>query len=683
MAATATKFTDYLHLPSEITDVERTHAQHVNRIALWFFTAHPPVFMLVAWLCGTGVVNAAWMTAAVLVGPWVATYTIDNPRRISMIMGVTAMCMGGLLVHFGQGPMQIEMHFYFFVLLALLAMTSNPAAILAAAVTVSLHHLAFWFFLPSSVFNYDASIWVVLVHALFVVLESVAACYVARNFFDNVIGLDAIVQARTTALDARNDDMRLVLDNVEQGLLTVDADGCVAAERSAAVDAWIGPVAEGARFAEVLGELDETLGAWFELGCETLFEETFPEELAIEQLPARFDANGRALALDYKVIRGIVAPGNEEGSVERLLVVMSDVTAELERERSEQTQRETMALFSRIVEDRTGFMSFFDEAARLVHSVVPREGAASLGFAETLRALHTLKGNCGLFGVVSIASYCHELESAMSSRGETLEPEERQQLLARWTDFSVRLGKMLGERSDNALELTHEEYDALMRAVVSEVPREHLAELLHSLRNEPCSRTLMRTREHARSLAESLGKPGLRVNVEANGLRLPPRRFTEFWSAFAHAVRNAVDHGIEAPEERAEVQKPEAGQLWLETKVEGDRFVLTLRDDGRGVDWARVRARAQAMGIPHSTEDDLVEALFTDGVSTKETTTAISGRGVGMPALRAATRSLGGEVEVSSTDGQGSTFRFVWPVVDVFGGDSSYATGEAVATVAA
>ena len=102
-----------------------------------------------------------------------------------MTYGFTAMVMGGLLVHFGQGPMQIEMHFYFFVLIALLAVFANPMVILTAAVTVALHHFVVWLVIPISVFNYQASLWTVVVHALFVSLESIAAVFVARSFFND------------------------------------------------------------------------------------------------------------------------------------------------------------------------------------------------------------------------------------------------------------------------------------------------------------------------------------------------------------------------------------------------------------------------------------------------------------------------------------------------------------------
>jgi C4-dicarboxylate-specific signal transduction histidine kinase len=122
-------------------------------------------------------------------------------------MGITAMFMGGILVHAGQGPVQIEMHFYFFVLLALLAVYANPLVIVVAALTVAAHHLVLWFVLPASVFNYEAPLWVVAVHALFVILEAVAACFIARNFFDNVVELEQRIQERTHKLQEANDKL--------------------------------------------------------------------------------------------------------------------------------------------------------------------------------------------------------------------------------------------------------------------------------------------------------------------------------------------------------------------------------------------------------------------------------------------------------------------------------------------
>jgi two-component system chemotaxis sensor kinase CheA len=144
-------------------------------------------------------------------------------------------------------------------------------------------------------------------------------------------------------------------------------------------------------------------------------------------------------------------------------------------------------------------------------------------------------------------------------------------------------------------------------------------------------------------------------------MRLDHRRWAGFWAAFIHAVRNALDHGIERAEERATLGKRQAGTLALRTFEEKDRFVVEISDDGRGIDWSRIAERARSAGLPASTPSDLERALFVDGISTAASVTDVSGRGVGMGALLSATETLGGKLSIESARNKGTTMRFTFP----------------------
>src|SRR5882762_3428097 len=290
------QWTKYLALPAEITSFEQRFLARLNKVALVFFYLHIPVLMAVAWAAGTGPLYALALSLAVMTGPTIAYRAIRNPRWLSVVYGVTAMLMGGLLVHFGQGPGQIDMHFYFFALLAMLCMFANPMVNLVAALTVALHHLIVWWLLPSSVFNYDAQWWVVLVHAAFVVLETVAACYISRQFFDNVIGLEKIVEARTATIREKQRDMRLILDNVETGLVTVDLDGRLSSECSQVVEKWFGAPVAGDKLAAWLGKRDANFGEWFELALDSVRDGLLPPEVALGQLPKQLKDGERTYA---------------------------------------------------------------------------------------------------------------------------------------------------------------------------------------------------------------------------------------------------------------------------------------------------------------------------------------------------------------------------------------------------
>lgn len=197
-----------LSLPAELTPFEHQHLGRMNRVAITLLLLHVPLLTGVAALCDTNPLKAAVLAAITVLLPTLTYLGFSNPRHVSLVIGVTSMCICGLLVHFGKGPMQIELHFYFFVVLAVLAVFANPLVIIAAAVTVALHHFVLSLYLPSSVFNQDASIWSAAVHVLFVGLESIASCFVARSFFDSVIGFEKVVAMRTEELHRETEERK-------------------------------------------------------------------------------------------------------------------------------------------------------------------------------------------------------------------------------------------------------------------------------------------------------------------------------------------------------------------------------------------------------------------------------------------------------------------------------------------
>jgi two-component system chemotaxis sensor kinase CheA len=643
------KVLSYLVLPSGISEFERQYLARLNRIALIVLLCHIPVFVAIAAVAGTGLLQAAVLTTLALIGPLVAFVTLRNPRHLSVVFGFTAMCLGGILVHVGKGSMQIEMHFYFFVLIALLAVFANPLVIVTAAVTVALHHLTLYFLLPRSVFNYDASIWAVAVHAAFVVIESIAACFVARSFFDNVIGLEKIVQSRTDALSDRNRDMRLVLDNVAQGFLTISPDGSVSAERSAIAAKWLGGHVPGKRIWELLGELEPTGADWFRVAWESLADDVLPIEMSIDQLPKRWTAGKTIFALEYRPL--VVG-----GKLAHVLLVMSEVTAQLEREQLESEQRDFLRIFQGLLKDRNGLLEFFSEADELVSKIV----ASELTFGELHRLVHTIKGNCALFGLSAVAAFCHELETRMLDTGRALSRGEREELGRMWGTFASHLHGLLGSDRTSRVEVDHAEYAAVLSALDGNGAREEIAFRIKGWQFETAQARLCRVAEQTRAIGARLGKGALNVVIEPNGLHLFPAAWAPFWSSFIHVIRNAIDHGIESSDERLAAGKPPEGQIRLSTELVGDDLLVKIVDDGRGIPWNRVRERAAATGLPHDTSEALVEALFHDGLSTKGDLSEFSGRGVGMGAVRTICEEMGGSVQVTSKDGQGTCLSFRW-----------------------
>ena len=135
-----------------------------------------------------------------------------------------------------------------------------------------------------------------------------------------------------------------------------------------------------------------------------------------------------------------------------------------------------------------------------------------------------------------------------------------------------------------------------------------------------------------------------------------------------HLIRNSLDHGLESPEQRVAAGKPATGTLEISARHAGGNVVITVRDDGRGIDPAKVAAKAVERGLlaaadaPRVDMAQAIELLFSAGFSTADTTSDISGRGVGMDAVRTAIRELGGDAELTSELGAGSTVTIRLPL---------------------
>jgi two-component system, chemotaxis family, sensor kinase CheA len=201
-----------------------------------------------------------------------------------------------------------------------------------------------------------------------------------------------------------------------------------------------------------------------------------------------------------------------------------------------------------------------------------------------------------------------------------------------------------------------------MDRVVGELKRRAL-----DLRTTPLLRIMENLPRLAREVASRGGK---RVEVELRGAELELDRsiLDRLYDPLVHLVRNAVDHGLEPPELRRAAHKPEVGRLVIEATREKDSIHLCVRDDGAGIDLDAVRARAVAGGLVHADladdlpPEEILQLVFRPGLSTARRVSDISGRGVGMDAVRATVESLGGEVTLSSQIGVGTAVALRVPI---------------------
>ena len=466
--------------------------------------------------------------------------------------------------------------------------------------------------------------------------------------------LEGLVRARTSELGVRNRDLRLVMDNVDQGFVTIDRDGRLSDERSRRIEAWFGVPKAGQTLWDYLDAVASGFGTRVKIGFEQLAEGFLPTDVALGQIPSRFDVAGRHHTLTFQPIE------NDAGEVTNALVIVTDSTAIIERERSQEDQRETASLVAKLVSDPGAVEDFLSEARETVARIERRDGE----HFEFGRAVHTLKGNASIFGLSSIATVCHRIEEQLAE-GASPESVSLTELFGAFHRLEAKLLPLLDGLAVGGTRIHEEDREDLVRAIRDNAPHSVLERIVKNWALERVDVRLARAAEYLKDLASRLGKGPVTVHVESERIRVEGNHWRIFWTELAHVLRNVVDHGIELPSERASLGKPDTAPIHLRAFSRAGDLVIEVEDHGRGIAWDQVRDRALELGIikrKDSPRSELIQALFHDGLSTADDVTHTSGRGLGLSAIRAAVVQRGGHVEVDSEPGRGTRFSFVWPL---------------------
>ncbi len=186
-------------------------------------------------------------------------------------------------------------------------------------------------------------------------------------------------------------------------------------------------------------------------------------------------------------------------------------------------------------------------------------------------------------------------------------------------------------------------------------------------RMQPIGRLFQKYPRIARDLARNLGKD-VELVLAGEETEIDKTMIEDLSDPIIHLIRNAVDHGVEGPEERRASGKPEKSQVRLEARQEGDHIVLIVADDGHGMNAEKLRAKALAKGLITDEEANTMDErqslnlVFLPGFSTKEVASDVSGRGVGMDVVKTNIQKLNGSIEIKSQVGKGTTFIISLPL---------------------
>jgi len=203
-------------------------------------------------------------------------------------------------------------------------------------------------------------------------------------------------------------------------------------------------------------------------------------------------------------------------------------------------------------------------------------------------------------------------------------------------------------------------------AVINRIVEE-MQDAIMQVRMTPVSFVFQRFPRLVRDIARRLGKE-VELVLEGESTEADKNVIEALADPLVHIVRNSLDHGLELPDVRLAAGKPASGRLVIGARQEADRVLIEVADDGRGIDPQAIRRKAWARGLideqqaERLSDQEAVELVFLPGFSTAEQVSDLSGRGVGMDAVRSAVEKLGGSVRLSSQPGQGTRLQLSLPL---------------------
>lgn len=481
------------------------------------------------------------------------------------------------------------------------------------------------------------------------VLFVIAALLLSIRYLDQAVqGLETVVQRRTRSI-------RSLLDFSGQGFLSFGPDLLVRPEYSRECETIFGQAISGKYVPALIysaGQARED----FEHAMSLVFAKQSRPDVVFDLLDNEVEVGGRTIHLDFRVIDD-----------ETVMLSLQDVSEQKQLQEQVLAEQEVREMVLRVAMNRIPFVTLSHEAEdvfRTAHTLAREKDQEAN--QQLLRAVHTFKANAAFLRMNQTVDAAHQLEERIEERiileqEMSIVPSVDALINAYQLEVS-RVRDYLGEEWSQAPDtiVVKERHIRRLENLVADryTSDEMLAEIVEDMRRVPVRDILGRISESVQILADSRAKRLAPIQIDGGDVLVHYQDFAPVSDAILHLLRNMVDHGIEYPPERERAGKSTEGEIRISVKESPSHLEIRLSDDGSGIKLDAVEKKARKMGLVNgnASYQQLMRLLFHDGFSTAESVSEVSGRGVGLSAVRANIREVGGTIGISTKQGQGTTF---------------------------
>lgn len=485
--------------------------------------------------------------------------------------------------------------------------------------------------------------------------------------------LEKMVEDRTSEISELNQKLKALLDSLNQGFLIFDSTGTCWEVTSKACQKVLETDPAGQKIWDVL-KLSENKHDGFRKWMITLFGELLPFEDIAALGPKEFSHSlGKKINLEYYPIR------NSKNEISGVVLVSTDITELVQAQMIAEKEKANSQFILKVIKQKKSFLGFYEEIHRQHQELMQAVQSAPSFWNQELifRLLHTIKGGASTYSVKSIADKAHNLEDQILKLQN--DPEEFNRDI--WntelnqlnfefqnlkSDLEVLLGPQNQQHTVDQVELPRETLSQVLSLLESwSKTRELSLDLQAQYLTESVQETFSSFQFILQSTADQLGKKVEDLKFLDPTVRWSPKPYSGFLSTLVHVFRNAVDHGLESPQERLALGKPEKGCIQMQLNKLDKGFELMIQDDGKGINPFIIKQKMieKGLSVEGLNEAQILSSIFHPQFSTRNEVTEISGRGVGLDAVKSEIEKIGGNVSVTSVLGEGTTFCFHFPEI--------------------
>jgi two-component system chemotaxis sensor kinase CheA len=497
--------------------------------------------------------------------------------------------------------------------------------------------------------------------------------------------LELEVAKRTQELKHRNEKVESLLNNSGQGFLLFSNNLLVENEYSQECKKIFKQDIAQQNIAQLLYANEKEQNSFLK-ALDVFFasSQTLQKESILSLLDGEIVLFNRYIKLEFKMI-----------NAQTIMLILTNITKQRELEKRISNERNILTFITMVLKDKTHFFEYMDEFDVLLDFIeekIAQQETLSLTNASKLyRKIHTYKGMFLQYSLPKLPMALHDIETKLWEK--IVHNQEKQSHIAldlkeldalknaKEEDLNY-LKNALGENflnskhdisiSKNYLE-TLETFALNIQKLIDIKSIDNTTkqgfEILNTLRY--CSlKSLLATYPNlCLQIAASLEKEIEPFEIQGDDILIDPKKYSDFTKVLVHIFRNALDHGIESYETRLESQKSEIAEISCVIKDNTDSFEVCISDDGCGIDIESIKQKALQKQLFNEDElqgmskDEILSIIFHDGFTTKQSVTTLSGRGVGLAAIKEEVDKLRGKIVIESIVGEGTKFIFIIPKI--------------------